>query len=246
VESQISEEIIQQAKELWGDDVVKEIWEMRDSLPNFTIVNFDYILKNIERLSQNDAVVNNDDIVRCRQRTTGLSEIEFPYDKNYFQMFDVGGQKPERRKWYVIAQTHKPTALLFFTSLVDFDVPLLVEQDKTRMDESLEVWDEILNREEFDNTTIVLLFNKNDLFEDKIERVDMKASFKKYKGGHDIEKAREYIRERFLATAEKSRHTKNKIYSYFTCAIDTNLMKTIFEGVSEQILKDRLQGIINI
>jgi len=227
---------------------VKEIWEIRDSLPNFTIINFDYIIKNIDRLSQNDAVATNDDIVRCRQRTTGLSELEFPYEKNYFHMFDVGGQKPERRKWDVIAQTHKPTALLYFASLVDFDVPLLSgdQKEQTRMDESLEVWEALLNKEVFESTTIVLLLNKCDLFEDKIERVDLKDIFKKYKGGKDHLKARNFILEKFKRVATKSVHTEKKFYHYFTCAIDTTLVQNIFESLSEQILKDRLGEVLHV
>jgi len=235
----VSEEIIQQANELWEDESIVQVWEQRDSLPNFTIINLDYIINNIDRISQPDAIVTNDDIVRCRQRTTGLSELEFPFGKHFFHLFDVGGQKPERRKWDVIANTHKPTALLFFTSLIDWDIPLVNEEGKSRMDESLEVWVEVLNREEFENATIILFLNKNDLFEDKIERVNLSDTFSEYKGD-DYQGALDFIKNLFLKEAQVSKHLPESIHIHHTCAIDTNAMEVVFNSVSQEIFNQRL------
>jgi len=239
IEGPISDEVIQFARELWTDDVIVQVWEKRDSLPNFTIINFDYLLKNIDRLAQQDAIATNDDIVRCRQRTTGLSEVEFAFGKHYFHLFDVGGQKPERRKWDVIANTHKPTAVLFFTSLVDFDIPLMSEEGKSRMDESLEVWDDVLKKEEFENTTIILFLNKSDLFEDKIERVKLSDTFKDYKGT-DHQSALDFIKQLFLNKSQDTKHRMESLHVHNTCAIDTNVMQVVFESVTEEIFKQRL------
>jgi len=235
----ITDEIIQHAKEIWEDESIIQVWEQRDSLPNFTIINLGYIISNIDRISQPDAIAINDDIVRCRQRTTGLSELEFPFGKHFFHLFDVGGQKPERRKWDVIANTHKPTALLFFTSLIDWDIPLVNEEGRSRMDESIEVWIEVLNREEFENATIILFMNKNDLFEDKIERVNLSDTFSEYKGD-DFQSALDFIKNLFLKEAINSKHLPESIHLHNTCAIDTNAMELVFNSVSQEIFNQRL------
>jgi len=235
----VTDEIIQQANELWEDESIVQVWEQRDSLPNLTIINLGYIISNIDRISQPDAVATNDDIVRCRQRTTGLSEMEFPFGKHYFHLFDVGGQKPERRKWDVIANTHKPTALLFFTSLIDWDIPIVNEEGRSRMDESLEVWIEVLNREEFENATIILFLNKNDLFEDKIERVNLSDTFSEY-SGDDYQSASDFIKNLFISKAINSKHTPESIHAHTTCAIDTNAMEVVFNSVSQEIFNQRL------
>jgi len=39
------------------------------------------------------------DVLRSRVRTTGIVENEFEIDGNVFKMFDVGGQRNERKKW---------------------------------------------------------------------------------------------------------------------------------------------------
>ena len=41
------------------------------------------------------------DILRSRIATTGIIETEFAIDRMTFKMFDVGGQRGERKKWYV-------------------------------------------------------------------------------------------------------------------------------------------------
>jgi len=128
----------------------------------------------------------------------------------------------------------------FFTSLADFDIPLLTEEGKSRMDESLEVWEEILNKEEFENTTIILFLNKTDIFEDKIERVNISDSFPDYKGGQDYQAAIEFFQNLFKAKAQNSRHDPEAIYTHPTCAIDTHVMQLVFENVTEEIFKQRL------
>jgi len=240
LETPITEEILEDANRIWNDEAVQEVWELRDSLANFSIINFDYIIKNIERLSAPEAFATNDDIVRCRQRTTGLSDLEFPYGKHYFHLFDVGGQKPERRKWDIIANTHKPTALLFFTSLVDFDIPLILEEEegKSRMDESLEVWEEMINKEEFENATFIIFLNKVDLFEDKIERVNLADFFPDY-DGKSLDEATDFIEKIFKHKASNTKHSET-LYAHTTCAIDTQVMGKVFDSVSEEIFKQRL------
>jgi len=241
-EGAIPGDVMNGVKQLWEDQAIMNTWEKKDSLPNITIINFDYIVKQIDRLCEEGAVATNDDIVRCRQRTTGLGEIIFPYNKHYFHIFDVGGQKTERRKWDVLSTTQKPTAVLFFTSLIDFDIPLLTENsDETRMDESIEVWMELLDKEELQTSTIILLLNKCDLFEDKIKKVNMKDTFQDFDGDNDYDKGCEYIKKKFMTKAqENKKHDVENIHTHITCAIDTEIIKNVFEAVAGEIFKQRL------
>jgi GTPase SAR1 family protein len=247
VDPTVTDEIIQQARDLWADEEIQKIWEQKDSLPNFTITNFRYLMDNIERLAEHDAVPTHDDIVRCRQRTTGLYELTFPFEKYYFHIFDIGGQKPERKKWPIIIEQNTPSAVLYFASLTDWDIPLAPGTDSTvsRMDESLQVWEECLNQEYFSNKTIILCLNKTDIFDDKIEKVDLSETFKKFKGEGDekVEKAREFIKDIYMRRAKKTSHAQESIYCHFTCAIDTTLIGGIFEHISQEIIWCRLKDL---
>jgi hypothetical protein len=55
------------------------------------------------------------DVLRSRVRTTGIVENEFEIDKNKFKMYDVGGQRNERKKW--IHCFENVTAVIFVAAI---------------------------------------------------------------------------------------------------------------------------------
>ena len=42
------------------------------------------------------------DVLRSRVRTTGIVENSFTIDGNHFKMYDVGGQRNERKKYVCV------------------------------------------------------------------------------------------------------------------------------------------------
>src|SRR5450432_967162 len=85
-------------------------------------------------------------------------------------MFDVGGQRSERRKW--IHCFENVTAMIFIASLSDYDQFL---QDKTaasgqvnRMEESLALFDVVVKERFLQTASIILFLNKTDVFAEKI------------------------------------------------------------------------------
>lgn len=86
-------------------------------------------------------------------------------------MFDVGGQRNERRKW--IHCFDHVTALVFVASLSEYDQVLFEDADKNRLDEALDLFKQIVNSKWFKNTAIILFLNKKDLFEMKLAKVPM-------------------------------------------------------------------------
>lgn len=68
----------------------------------------DSFYSDLERLFRPDYTPSRDDILRVRTKTTGISETRFEIRDMVFRLFDVGGQRSERRKWYA-----RHTLLLF-------------------------------------------------------------------------------------------------------------------------------------
>jgi guanine nucleotide-binding protein G(s) subunit alpha len=56
-------------------------------------------LDKIAEVRQPDYNPSEQDILRARVMTSGIFETKFEVDKVRFHMFDVGGQRDERRKW---------------------------------------------------------------------------------------------------------------------------------------------------
>ena len=51
------------------------------------------------QISKPDYIPSEQHMLRARVRTSGIIESEFVIDGNQFVMFDVGGQRNERKKW---------------------------------------------------------------------------------------------------------------------------------------------------
>ena len=84
-------------RHLWNDRSVQACflrsreYQLNDSA--------EYFLNNLPRISKPDYVPNTDDVLRTRVKTTGIVEIKFKFKDLNFNMFDVGGQRSERKKW---------------------------------------------------------------------------------------------------------------------------------------------------
>ena len=83
-----------------------------------------------------------------------------------FRLFDVGGQRSERKKWIHCFDEVK--AIIFVAALSDFDLMLCEDRTINRMSESMRLFASICNNRWFQETAMILFLNKIDVFEAKI------------------------------------------------------------------------------
>ena len=95
-------------------------------------------------------------------------------------MFDVGGQRSERKKW--IHCFEGVTAIIFCVALSGYDLVLAEDEEMNRMMESMKLFDSICNNKWFVETSIILFLNKKDLFEQKIKYSPLTTCFPEFKG----------------------------------------------------------------
>jgi len=96
------------------------------------------------------------------------------------RMFDVGGQRSERKKW--IHCFEGVTAIIFCVALSGYDLVLAEDEEMNRMIESMKLFDSICNNKWFVETSIILFLNKKDLFEEKIAKSPLTICFPEYTG----------------------------------------------------------------
>ena len=89
-----------------------------------------YFYTDLDRLFDPAYFPTEQDIVRCRARTTGITETTFSLRDHEMLMVDVGGQKSERRKWIHCFQD--VTSILFLVSLSGYDQCLVEDKDAVR------------------------------------------------------------------------------------------------------------------
>jgi len=219
---------------LWADAGIQSTYERRSMFQLTDSTG--YFLDKIHEVGAEDYVPTEQDVLRSRVRTTGIVENDFAIDGNQFKMFDVGGQRNERKKW--IHCFSEVTAVLFVAALSEYDMVLYEDEDTNRMEEALNLFDEICNSRWFKKTSMILMLNKRDLFAEKIQKVPLIKCFPDYHGPSTYEAATKYIQEQFET---RNKNPDKQIYSHITCATDKNNMKVVFNAVKDIVIRRSLQ-----
>ncbi|XP_061529153.1 guanine nucleotide-binding protein G(i) subunit alpha isoform X1 [Phycodurus eques] len=236
-EGAMSAELSGVIRRLWGDGGVQACfdrsreYQLNDSAP--------YYLNDLDRLCQPNYIPTQQDVLRTRVKTTGIVETHFTFKDLYFKMFDVGGQRSERKKW--IHCFEEVTAIIFCVALNDYDLVLAEDEEMNRMHESMKLFDSICNNKWFTNTSIILFLNKKDLFEEKVGKSPLTICYPEYTGENSYEEAAMYIQSQF-EDLNKQKGSK-EIYSHFTCATDTKNVQFVFDVVTDVIIKINLTDI---
>jgi len=226
-----------------------------------------YFLDRLPVLEKTDYVPNDQDILRCRVMTEQITEIKFKVKDANFHMFDVGGQRDQRRKW--IQCFNDATAVVFVTSLSGYNLTLKEDPSKNRLKESLDLFTQIWENRFLKEVSVILFLNKVDLLEEKIDAnrhrlEEYFPSFKYYQPSmqptkkydssnisHEVMRAKCFIRDMFMSIPQTrpiatTRGTR-LCFPHFTCAVNTNHMRKIFEDCRIMIQRIHLErfGILS-
>ncbi|KAL0085819.1 guanine nucleotide binding protein, alpha subunit [Phycomyces blakesleeanus] len=228
-------EVTQAVKILWKDPNLQAAFERsREFQLNDSAK---YYFDSIDRIGDPHYVPTDQDVLRSRVKTTGITETTFVIENLTYRMFDVGGQRSERKKW--IHCFENVTALIFLVAISEYDQFLIEDETVNRMQEALTLFDSICNSRWFSKTSIILFLNKIDIFKQKLPKHPLYESFANFTGPETYEAAGEYILKRFLSlnTEEK------QIYTHFTCATDTDQIKFVMGAVNDIIIQNNLQDV---
>ncbi|KHJ97861.1 g-protein alpha subunit [Oesophagostomum dentatum] len=154
------------------------------------------------------------------------------------QVFDVGGQKAQRRKWiHIFDDVH---AVLFITSLSEYNQVLAEDNKTNRMRDSIELFDQICNNQWFSSTAMILFLNKIDLFAEKIKKINITCALKNYKGAQEYRPALDYITKKFK---QVNKNSKRSIYTHETCATDTTQIEVVIDSVIDVVIQQTMQKV---
>jgi guanine nucleotide-binding protein subunit alpha, other len=132
-------------RKLWQDPAVMEAWKRRnevalpekyvgslsrhDDLSLFSIpCSLPYFFSDLNRFFDPTYKPSMQDILLCRQKTTGITETSFKIGTREMLVVDVGGQKSERRKWIHCFQD--VSCILFLVNLAGYDQCLMEDRDE--------------------------------------------------------------------------------------------------------------------
>ena len=110
-------DLLEAMKRLWNDAGVQNCfnrsneYQLNDSAK--------YFLDKLDEIGMPNYLPSTQDILRTRVKTTGIVEINFSFKDLNFRVFDVGGQRSERKKW--IHCFEDVTAIIFIVALSEYD-----------------------------------------------------------------------------------------------------------------------------
>lgn len=234
-EDAINEQNVNAFINLWEDAGIQDTYENRSKFQLTDSAK--YFFDKIREVAAENYLPTEQDVLRSRVRTTGIVENSFEIDGNKFKMFDVGGQRNERKKW--IHCFEKVTAVLFVGVLSEYDLVLYEDESTNRMEETLHLFDEILNSRWFLQTAMILFLNKRDMFEEKIMKVPLNVCpvFADYDGPNSYEDGVIEIQKEFES---KNRDPNKPMYIHITCATDTNNISAVFNAVKDIVIRTSL------
>eukprot|EP00540_Astrosyne_radiata_P010088 CAMPEP_0116859364 /NCGR_PEP_ID=MMETSP0418-20121206/21766_1 /TAXON_ID=1158023 /ORGANISM="Astrosyne radiata, Strain 13vi08-1A" /LENGTH=422 /DNA_ID=CAMNT_0004493547 /DNA_START=530 /DNA_END=1798 /DNA_ORIENTATION=+ len=208
---------------LWQSKTMKEVWSKRAAV-NVIDGHKEYF-QDIQRIASPSFKPTTQDILLARVRTTQVVMERYRIDGIDFEMYDVGGQRSERRKW--IDCFDHVDAVIFVAALSEYDQTLAEAKRTNRMVEALELFRSVCNNRAFANTSIMLFLNKKDIFAEKILYSDIAAQrpFYDYAGPpKDFDHGVLYFIQKFKDCLIDDEF--NDSFIHVTCATDTNNSKS--------------------
>uniref|UniRef100_A0A7N5ZQL1 Guanine nucleotide-binding protein G(s) subunit alpha n=1 Tax=Anabas testudineus TaxID=64144 RepID=A0A7N5ZQL1_ANATE len=224
-------EFYDHAKILWQDEGVRACWER-----------------------SNEYQLIDCDLLRCRVLTSGIFETRFQIDKVNFHMFDVGGQRDERRKW--IQCFNDVTAIIFVVASSSYNMVIREDNQTNRLQEALNLFKNIWNNRWLRTISVILFLNKQDLLAEKVLAGKSKIEeyfpeFARYttpddaipEPGEDprVTRAKYFIRDEFLRISTASGDGRHYCYPHFTCAVDTENIRRVFNDCRDIIQRMHLR-----
>lgn len=111
------------------------------------------------------------------------------------------------------------------------------------MQEALMLWESIANSHWFKRSALILFLNKMDLFKAKVPTsLITRHGFSDFRGDvRSWQETSKYFCDKFVAL---NRTTTREVYSHFTNATDTDLLKVTMASVQDMIIQRNLQKLI--
>lgn len=240
--------VIQTCKEdmlaLWHDPVVRQVLRMGnvrlEEMPGF-------FLDDIERIASPSYIPSDDDILKARLKTVGVSEYEYTLmmsgQPTKWRFYDVGGSRTQRAAWQPYF-THVD-ALIFLAPISAFDQCLAEDWRVNRLEDSLLLFKSICKSELLKDVDIILFLNKIDILKAKLDSGIKVSKYVKSYGErpNEYEAVSKFFRNKFAAVYREytPKSSKKLFYVHMTKVTATDAMRGILSSVCDAILRSNLQ-----
>ncbi|KAI9343648.1 guanine nucleotide-binding protein G(t) subunit alpha-2 [Obelidium mucronatum] len=235
IDESVPEEVIEAIKTLWKDSGIQYCFTRANEYQLFDCCS--YFLNDLDRITDPKYIPTDSDILNSRVMTTTITETKIKIQHVLFRVFDVGGQRTERKKW--VPYFDDVDAIIYMVAISSYDQVLVEDNATNRLEEAMTLFSSICNHAIFASTAIIIFMNKIDIFKTKLKTVPIAKYFPKFKGPNNVDKGSAFFASQFLAL---NSNAKRKIYVHFTWATDTKQIKKVLATVYQIITSSNLKG----
>ncbi|KAG8913939.1 hypothetical protein FRC00_001256 [Tulasnella sp. 408] len=205
---------------------------------------FHIFLNDLDRITAPRYMPTDDDILRARIKTIGVSEHIFPVDKSgvEWRLYDVGGARTQRHAW--IPYFDSVDCILFLAPLSPFDQALPEDRKVNCLEDSLIIWKELCTNKLLENVPLVLFLNKSDLLRKKLEDGVQVSRFVVSFGNrtNDYETVEKYFRSKFEAIRRQYSNNERPVFTHITSCINQVTTADIINHVQDLLMRENLKN----
>ncbi|KAI9452267.1 G-alpha-domain-containing protein [Russula earlei] len=230
---------------LWASMRVREILALRRIRPE---EESGFFLNDLDRVTGYNYVPSDDDVLKARLKTIGVSEHKFEMEAGdqrgtQWRIVDVGGSRFQRPTW--VPFFDNVDAIIFLAPISAFDQVLTEDPTVNRLEDSVLLWKGICQNKLLANVDFVLFLNKCDILQRKLESgVRLARYVKSYDDrSNDIETVSKYFRGKFSAIQSTYSPAPRKFYGYCTSITEKTATAGILASVRDIVLRQNLRSV---
>ncbi|KAF8520924.1 G-alpha-domain-containing protein [Hysterangium stoloniferum] len=228
---------------LWEDATVREVLKRRkvrvEEGPGF-------FLDDLERITATGYMPSDDDVLRARLKTVGVTEYRFDMEAgrevgSEWRIYDVGGSRSQRPTW--VPFFDDVDAIIFLAPISAFDQALAEDHSVNRLEDSVLIWKSICSNKLLANVDLILFLNKCDILAHKLEAGVRLSKYVRSFGerSNDVETASAYFKSKFQAIQREYSPNPRRFYGYATSVTDRETTKGILTSVRDMIVREHLR-----
>ncbi|KAI8951236.1 G-protein alpha subunit-domain-containing protein [Xylaria longipes] len=138
--------------------------------------NGEYYFENINRLAEQAAhrlAATDGDLLRTQVTTTGIHQVIIPYRGSQFCVYDLGGERSERKKW--IHAFENVSVVIYPVDTTGYRRSMREDADGDRMREQFMIFESCANSYWFAQSSFIIVFTKMDLLTQYMKEEDVDA-----------------------------------------------------------------------
>ncbi|KAK7683169.1 hypothetical protein QCA50_013842 [Cerrena zonata] len=211
-----------------------------------------FFLDDLERVTSPRYIPSNDDILRARLKTLGVSEHRFKFKEESpigfggtitreWRVYDVGGQRSLRAAW--APYFDDVNCILFLAPISAFDQVLAEDLTVNRLEDSVLLWKSICSNKLLASTNVVLFLNKTDILRAKLQSGIRFADHLVSYGDrpNDYENTSKYLQKKFAQIHQEKSPQKRQFFCHLTTVTDPKATSMILIDVQDTVVRKNLE-----